>query len=367
MSYDEVAPWGMQNTTSEPTQGDASGEAGPTAAKKTSSSGASLRLPLLTDSRLKTYRRCPREHQYRYSEGIVPIATSDALRFGTLFHAGLEAWWKATEDRVAAAMTGVTDALAAESDPFEVVRAEELLRGYDCRWGEEQYETIAVEHEFRIPLVNPVTTALSKTWQLGGKLDVLARDDAGQLWVVEHKTSSIDIGPGSGYIARLRLDGQVSMYLRAAGELGHGEPVGVLYDVIGKVSLRPYKATPVEARKFTKDGRLYANQREVDETPEEYRLRVRESIAGDPDGYYQRATVVRLEDEVREFERELWQMGSTMRDAVRLGIAPRNPDSCQRYGSVCSFFSVCCGESSLDDERLFKRLDWPHPELTDGP
>jgi hypothetical protein len=207
-------------------------------------------------------------------------------------------------------------------------------------------KTVAVEQEFRIPLVNPETGAESKTWQLAGKLDGLVRDEQGRLFVLEHKTSSADIGPGSDYIARLRLDGQVSMYLRAAREMGHGEPAGVLYDVIGKVALRPYKKSA--EIKLKKDGTPYANCRLEDETPDEYRARVAEHIAANPDDYFQRVTVVRLEDELREFERELWQMGSIMRDAVRTGIAPRNPDACSRYGSMCSFWPVCSGETSQD-------------------
>ena len=42
---------------------------------------------------------------------------------------------------------------------------------------------------------------------------------------------------------------------------------------------------------------------------------------------------------------------------------PRNPDACQRFGSLCCFYGVCCGEASLDDPSLFKRLTWVHPEL----
>jgi hypothetical protein len=205
-----------------------------------------------------------------------------------------------------------------------------------------------------------------------GKIDVLVSDSAGRLWIIEHKTSSADIGPGSDYIARLRLDGQVSMYLRAARELGLGEPAGVIYDVLGKVGLRPYKATPVEARKYTQakidkktgevlePSRLYSSQRELDETVDEYSARVTEHIAANPEDYYQRAKVVRLEGEIAEFERELWQLAGTMRDAVRLQVAPRNPDACSRYGSMCSYWPICSGEAN---ESAFERGPI-HPELS---
>jgi hypothetical protein len=313
---------------------------------------------LLTTSRLQAYRRCPREERLRYQRGLRAKQT-DAMRFGTLIHLGLEAWWRAdAAERLAAALA----AIAGEAvDSFDQARAECLLIGYDARWGGAGFVALAVEHEFQLPLVNPDTNAESKTWRLAGKMDVLALETATQrTWVIEHKTSGADIGPGSDYIARLRLDGQVSMYLRAARELEH-DPAGVLYDVIGKVSLRPLKATPVESRKYTKDGRLYAAQRDRDETPDEYRERVAEHIAANPDDYYQRATVVRLEDEMRDFERELWQLAGTMRDAVRTQVAPRNPDACSRYGSMCAFFPLCTGMAT---EAMYERSDDVNPELT---
>jgi hypothetical protein len=314
-------------------------------------------MNLLTHSRLQAFRRCAREEFLRYRQGLVPTTESEAIRFGSAMHLALENWWK-TGDLSAAILV-----LACLSDVFERIRAEELLRGYDARWADAMLTPIAVEHEFRLPLINPETGAPSRTWQLGGKKDVLVRDAEDRAWVMEHKTSSDDIGPGSMYIERLRLDGQVSMYFRAAREMGY-QPAGVIYDVIGKVGLRPLKATPIELRKYTKKtGEIYANQREFDETPDEYRARVREHIIANVGDYYQRAEVMRLESEIAEFERELWQQASAMRDAARLGVAPRNPDACKRFGSMCGYFDICTGVESQESDR-WKRLNWPHPELT---
>ena len=131
--------------------------------------GAPRRLPLLTHSSVATYRTCQRKYQYLYELKRRSVETSDALRFGTLIHLGLEAWWKTVDlDAAFAAMAG-------ESDPFERVKAEELLRGYHVRWRNEPIETLEVEKKFVAPLVNPDTGAESKTWQRGGKMDAIAR------------------------------------------------------------------------------------------------------------------------------------------------------------------------------------------------
>jgi PD-(D/E)XK nuclease superfamily len=187
------------------------------------------------------------------------------------------------------------------------------------------------------------------------------------LYVMEHKTSSEDIGPGSIYWRKLTLDSQVSNYLVGARALGH-EPVGVIYDVLRKPALEPMMATPVEARKYTKPtktepSRLYASQRESDEAPLDYRDRLLEDIAARPDHYYQRGVVVRLEEEEREAAHDTWQTAVAIRDARASGVWPRNVDSCQQYHRMCEYWPVCSGETTLDDFRY--EHGRAHPELSD--
>jgi hypothetical protein len=250
------------------------------------------------------------------------------------------------------------------SDAFEIAKAEAMLTGYHFRWSGDAdlYEVLAVEAEFFTALVNPTTGAPSRTWRLGGKLDAAVREIAtGREGVVEHKTSTEDVTPGSDYWKRLRLDGQVSTYFEGARALGL-DPQFCLYDVLATPKLRPYKATPLEARKFTKDGALYKTQREADETPEEYRTRVLNAIAEDPDGYFQRGEVVRLQSEMDEAMFDVWQIGQQMRESERAGRYPRNPDACVRFGKTCQYFGVCTGEASLADPTKFRRSSL-HPEL----
>lgn len=255
--------------------------------------------------------------------------------------------------------------MTTATDPYDLARAEVMLRGYDARWGAERYDVLDVEAEFRAPLVNPDTGRASQTWILGGKIDVIVRetDGARRTLVVEHKTTSDDAGVGSDYIKRLRLDGQVSTYFDgAAARLG--APIdGCIYDVLVKPCIRPLRATPPESRKYTKDGRLYATQREADETPDEYRARLIEKIAASPDEFYVRAEVVRLDGEMDDHRRDTWELGRELRESVLAGRFPRNPDACVRYGRTCEFFGVCTGEARLDDPAAFTRVENVHGEL----
>lgn len=325
---------------------------------------------LLTVSRRRDFDACKRLHHYKYNLGIRAVRDAESARFGTMFHAGLEAWWMAqipADARLAMALERIRTAWTEgegdqEPDEFELVRAEELMRGYHFRWIEAGYITVAVEHQFQIPLINPATGKRSQLYDVGGKIDAIARDTEGALWLVEHKTTTMDITPGSDYWNRLRLDGQVSTYYDACDAIG-SPVVGCLYDVAKRPLQRPLTATPMEARKYVqKTGALYANQRAEDETPAEFRERVRASIAENPEGYYSRGTVVRLDAEIAENRYDLWHTAKLMRQLERDSIAPRNPNACVQYGRLCEFFAACSGEASVDDPIRFRRSSI-HPEL----
>jgi len=322
-------------------------------------------MNLLTSSRLRTYRECARKHHLRYVLGWTPVRDSEALRVGTAVHLGLEAWWKSpivvrALERALAAVQGVG------ADAYEQVRIEEMLRGYDRHWIGQclRYRTIAVEQQFRAPLLNPETMLPSRTWELAGKVDAIAADyETGKTVVVEHKTCSEDIDDAAcDYWAKLSMDHQCSAYVLGAEALGH-EVDEILYDVIRKPGLRPKLATPAESRKYKKDGSLYANLRDADESPDEYRVRFHDEIKARPGRYYQRRQVMRSNSQLRDFLFDAWQQAKQMHEAERMGRSPRNPEACHRFGR-CWAWDICA--NGLDPEAspdLFVRLDDIHPEL----
>lgn len=317
---------------------------------------------LITASRLKSARLCQRLHRYRYIDRVAPLHEPEALRFGTLMHGALEAWWSApATDRLVAAVGWLS---SQECDHYDRARALALMHGYDTRWSGERLEAIVVEGEFRARLINPETGAPSTRWDVGGKIDVIARDDdRRENVIVEHKTTSEEIEPGAPYWQRLRMDSQVSIYFDGAESLGYSVSRCV-YDVIRKPALRPLKATPIESRKYTKDGHLYANQRAFDETVDEFFGRLIDDIAEQPARYFQRGDVVRLDTERAEATHDTWQIAGQIREAMRMERYPRNPDACERWGRTCEFFDVCTGSASLDDPTRFRRLPSAHPELS---
>jgi hypothetical protein len=311
-------------------------------------------LGRLSHSRLRAARGCRRLHFIQYIQGIKPIEKDEVLRFGDVIHKAQEAWWNGwqlpEEERLAVAIAAIKS-----DDPFEVAKARVMMVAYHLRWKDEPLEVLGVEVPFETDLRNPVTGASSRTWVLAGKIDAIARHrETGLVYLVEHKTSGEDISPGSAYYKRLRMDPQISTYFEGGTSLGY-EVAGCIYDVLAKPGQRPLKATPPEKRKYTKEGKLYANLRAFDESPDEYAERVAEVVGQNPAEYFARVEVVRLRDQMHEAMLDTWQLGQELREAELAGRHPKNPDHCVRNNFVCPYFPACSGEASLDDPTRYRR------------
>lgn len=333
-------------------------------------------MNLLTASRVKAWTACPRLHHYRYELGASPVASSAALTFGTAAHAGLEAWWRAIGDDAPAdafhaAAERALISIGDDADAYEAARLVAMLAAYDVRWQRWacSTEVLGVELEFRAPLRHPTTGTVARTWCLAGKIDALVRFADGRVAIVEHKTTSRDATAGGEYRARLTLDAQISTYFDGAAALGHAADL-CLYDVLVKPSQKPHEATPVESRKYTKDGKLYAAQREHNESADEYRERLLGVISDNPDRFLVHAEIVRFDDERAAHEHDLWEVVHAIEHArtrTRAGALPaRHASACFAHGSPCAFIEVCSGRASIDDPHRYRRLPI-HQELSQEP
>lgn len=324
-------------------------------------------MKTLTYSSLATYRACPRKYHLAYEEGFRHVRPAEALRFGSLIHAALEAFWSwvgvnGGPSPLEAAMSAVT---SGASDPLDQIKAAEVMAGYGARWSGEAAKSrvLGVETAFAMPLLHPETLEASAEWRVGGKIDLLLGCSDGAV-VVDSKTTSLDIASDADpFWNRIATDPQLGIYTLGAESLGH-EVAGRMYDVIRKPETRFRTATPADKRKYTKDGVLYANQRERDETQEDFRGRLHEEISTNLDKYYRRREVPRLSSDMQNLLSDLWDGAGEIGDAQRLNRWPRNPDSCQKYGSPCEYMSICWGGERIEESADFVRLADVHPELS---
>lgn len=321
-------------------------------------------MELLTNSQKSTYQECPKKFSYMYEKGYRPIKEKHALWFGSLIHKCLEQWFNGKS------IVEIIDYLhdigvdGTYGERIDIIKCRELMIGYNHKWKNVKLKTLAVEKEFSIPLINPKTVHTSRTFRLAGKIDAIVETENGECAVVEHKTTSEDSSnPTSNYWLRVLIDPQITGYYLAAESLGY-KPVKVIYDVIRKPLIKLALATPEEKRKYKQDGTLYSNQREIDETLENYALRLKKDIEENPDKYFQRKDVVRLEDDLVEYSQDLWSVGKLIKESRNNNYWPKRPNQCFVYGK-CQFYDVCAKFTLLDDESMYQQSENIHQELTE--
>jgi hypothetical protein len=354
---------------------------------------------LLTVAKLRAFRACPRLFKLRYIDRMEPIKKSEALTFGNLFHAGLNAWWNpalAPADRLDAALKALREYWQTNFrilDAWAGVTAEELIKAYDARWRfDDNVKPVDVEVAYDVPLVDE-TTGRESEWRRSGRMDLVVSVLVLDKYAVgEHKTSTEDLSPGSPYWTKLRVDTQVSEYMRG-GAAHFGRPMEhVLYDVTLKPDISPLRATPLDKREYTKgkpckkhatslacancDGsgwkeapRLVKRQRDRDEHPEEWRVRLQAWMAKQP-FLFARNVIPRLEHELVEADRDAMQTAAMIDSCHDTGIWPKTDTSCMAYGRPCDFRDVCLGVASLDDRTRYRSKTYdnkPQEDTDDKP
>lgn len=163
-----------------------------------------------THSMLKTFRRCPKQAEYKYVHRLKPKRLGSPLKRGTWVHSLLEARGKG-EDwmKIHKAYTHEFNKLFDEEKdyygdmPTEILQ---IMKSYEWHYKNDPWEY--VDNEFQLEALLPDGTLYR------GKVDALIRNQFG-LWLVDHKTHKTL--PDSNF--RL-LDAQSALYLWAAQENG---------------------------------------------------------------------------------------------------------------------------------------------------
>lgn len=289
---------------------------------------------LLTHSSSTCASTCLRRYFYRYELGLVPSQEKEATHRGSLFHLALELRDHGESDEAIA-----TRIRAQAQTPHLAEQVLVMWAAHAWYWQNDKLEVIESEKGFELPLTDPTTGAVDSRWRIAGKRDRIVRLADGRLALQEYKTTTKDTAPGGAYWARLRLDQQVSRYMLAARTEGLDVST-VLYDVARWPGIRPLQATPLDERQYKKDGTLYARQRLLPETPEEFAKRTMDLILERPSDFFQRIEVSRTDDDIAEFAQEQWDQAQILGLARQRGLWYRNTSVCiEPYR--CDYLGIC--------------------------
>lgn len=248
-----------------------------------------------------------------------------------------------------------------------------LMCGYHERWKDTGYQAVHIEKPLSSDLMNPATGAKSRSFQMAGVLDVIARHN-NQSVLVDHKTTSMDVSPESSYWRQLAVEGQVNHYY-ALGWSNGVKFDSAIWDVVRKPTIRPKKLTKAERTAIVSSGVYFGvkvsdAERERLQTEESescllYELRLAFDCTTErPDYYFARRAVPRVDHEILEYAGELWQHGQDMLQSRRNdGLPVRNSGACMLYGSPCSYLGICSGHDTPDSDR-WQRKQFVHNELS---
>lgn len=301
----------------------------------------------LTQSFLNEWLACKERAHLSYRLGYSSTSTSNALTFGSLFHTCLERYYNHLKLEIRPEKIDVQSLLKNVLTDFKKEQLKEkmwtpfeeenfiLNQGYleilfpaylnkhlkkdlDLKWAviEEQFDT----------KINEV--------RLIGKYDRVAVNKNNETWLFETKTKSI-IDPNIQ--DRLSFDLQVMVYILTYQAQFKNKPVGFVYDIIKRPSLRKGK----------------------NETLKHFLDRLRGDV---DDSYFMR---IRMKIDQKEFDRwkeEFFQMLTEFKEWAKGGKYYRNPAACEtRYGT-CRMIRLC---GLKDDTGLYKR-EKCFPELQEA-
>ncbi len=287
---------------------------------------------LLTQSSIKDFKNCRRLAKYKYEQQLWSIdEDTHALYFGSVMHDCLQA------HHLGLSYAGVIAGKAQTPEDRATLNA--LMWGYSQRWPKEDFEVIALEKEFRLPLRDPDGVS-AQSFVRAGKVDGIIRRADG-VWLVEHKSASrID----AEYLSKLWMDLQITYYSAAVEEM-LGEPVvGVLYNVIRKPSRAEMSLFVGETDAEWQDRYDAAKnkkllKRKMSETIDDFRAKM-VSLYAHADMFH-REEIVLTADDMEEVLREAYSLARDWHNARTTGHWYRNTDHCYKWNRPCAYLPLC--------------------------
>ena len=329
---------------------------------------------ILTYSAIKLFQSCRYKYNLRMIEGLAPLTQDDNLYLGSVWHSVLEIWYGRGEPdtRIEKATQVINQNFPNHQTDSRQKRdwhlCHAMFRGYINQYPEDEFKVLAVEMEFVIPIINPLTRRPSRTFELRGKVDGLAQlKQTGELFILEHKSAAQITG---SYIERLPSDFQINLYAMALSRFLKRKISGVIYSVTRKANLKQsegeteeqFEIRKAELIEKSKTGKSSA-KRKMPETDEEFRERLVGKYQ-DQEMYYREVLYLSDEDAARTSS-ELWDITKLILAAKRDNTWIPNWDNCFKFGNQpCMYWSLCRSNNNpIVKENLFE-VRPPHSELS---
>jgi len=337
---------------------------------------------LTTYSMWRRFRNCRKAHYWRHERQLVPLEINERFFIGSLVHSCLEDFAKhqqsdmgtAANDAYILGIKAKIDAAFANRDTDWSARRNwhmtlAMMEVYSMKYYDDPYEYVGIEQKFEGDIINPETGAASRTFSLGGKVDAIVRNKrTGLYYLKENKTASkID----DDYLNRLWCDFQIILYSHyVQKELGITLS-GVVYDILGKTTLKQakeeteeeYETRKAELQAKSKTGKPSTAKRKLGEPDDVFRERLLERYNNPLERMLERKVLVIDQVRFEQLQAELWENGQALLEARRRGMYYQNTSFCYMYRTECEYLELCRNNGDQGVIDNFFRVEAPNSEL----
>lgn len=284
------------------------------------------RRRMFSVSALSTFDECRAKFNWSYRSKLELPGVSVARDVGSVFHRGLELWYRSAPTGVIPLGTkedGIVQLLWTEYEElrkttfFSAADEEKLLGVYVVGIGmlraywehyrdkDKAWKVLGTEEPYRLPINGAM---------LHGYVDLVV-EKQGEVWVVEHKTKSKQTAEDLGSIP---FSPQAAMYpLGMRRKFG---PIrGVLYNIVVRPGFRQ------------KQG----------ETREGFWQRCVDAYKAAPDEYFKRQPFLLDTLQCSRVKSELKKKCNDVERAITERRLYRNYNACYKWGDVCPFIDLC--------------------------
>ena len=311
----------------------------------------------VSHSELKTYSRCPKQHEYKYIDRLVPVRRARPLYLGSWLHAALqthyqEGDWRIgheiykkewdglfEEERLALRKKG-----RALSPPLPEV-VDRIIRSYKWYYRSDGWTVKVAEQKFSVP--TPLWINGRQVW-IDGIVDLVVQDEEGLWWAIDHKSASM-IPDATSFHA---MDPQLVLYPWALKQQFGWDIAGVIYNYV--------KSRPPGIPQINKNGSL-SRRKIVTDYPTAFRF-LRDN-GYDPNDFSELLRPLqRRSPFLRRYRlpRSDFVTREVLSDA--LAITKRIHEERRRYrfvtrecSTMCSYHDLCRAElNGLDTENMRK-------------
>lgn len=290
---------------------------------------------VISNSKAKTYRRCPKLYEWKYVRKLSPRKKAIQLERGTWLHDLLMHHydghnWRQRHDELTREFNQVPVEITEELGDLPA-ECQRIMESYIARWHEEDRGFITVDSELDevLPLPNGDSFRFI--------IDLVVEERGRGLWLVDHKTVGKFMDPDF-----MMLDAQLARYFWAAEKMGYKPLLGVMFnELITKAPTQPQllKSGALSKRMniVCDSGTYYQAIIDNGLDPEDY-TDILQHLAARDDRFFRRTRLPRDRKLTKQLMFELVMTCEEIKTAERRGWFPRSPDKSCTY---CDFLTPC--------------------------